>query len=225
MGNAMRRPAFIRPATTPHRHGAARVRSRRTRESSVLGADHPLVRVGAALESVVSQSLAVGAILTGSIIALREGATWAGALVVSAAVVLLAFMFAAAALRQRKRDCALDLIIAGRDELPLAAVQRERRRLLAPRTRTVLTKHIDAILEEASGPHVLSARVPVDAAVVRAVAPDLRAVIQQLRADHPAARGIALTKRLVTNGDSPLYGHDPRLLREEITRVRHLLSG
>ena len=125
-----------RPPGIAARAGGAPPRS----ASAVLGSDHPLARATEALDSVVRQSLAVAAVLVGSIIDLLAGrrglppwppappSSWSGLTAI------------AAACRQTQRDRALALILEGRESVPVAAVQRQRRRLLDPRTRTTLAR-------------------------------------------------------------------------------------
>lgn len=196
--------------------------------SAFLGPDHPLVRVTEALDRVVRQALSVAALLAGSIMALSDGVAWAGPLVVSAALVLSGLMVVVVALELGKRDRALELIIDGRESLPLAAVERQRRRLLAPRTRAALARSFEGMIREASHPPkvpVRGIRPLFDRGVVARVAPELRRVNALLRADHAPARGVALAKLLLTDGASPLYGHQIEPLRDELHRVRHLLDG
>ena len=85
-------------------------------------------------ESTVRQWVNVAAVLTGSVIARLEGGAWAAPLAVSAASVLLILTILLALFEQDKRDCALELILAGDEATAIAAVQRQRRRLLSART-------------------------------------------------------------------------------------------
>ena len=96
---------------------------------------HPLVRAIEAVQYTVRQWVHVAAVLTGSVIALIEGGAWAAPLAGSAATVLLVLTVILAACDQRKRDCAIELILEGRGSVPIAAVQRQRRRLVSARTR------------------------------------------------------------------------------------------
>src|SRR5437588_276703 len=45
-----------------------------------------------------------------------------------------------------------------------------------------------------------------------------------LRAERTSARGVALAERLVTDGGSPLYGHDAAALRNKLQIIGRLLS-
>jgi hypothetical protein len=103
------------------RHGAAA----RLPAGEILGPQHALVRAIDASQSAARQWLDVAAVLAGSIIALSEGRNWAAAAAISAGIVLLGLTGLVAALERRKRDRAVDLIVDGRESLPLAAVQRQ----------------------------------------------------------------------------------------------------
>lgn len=213
-----------RPPGIAARAGDARPRS----ASAVLGSDHPLARATEALDGVVRQWLAVAAVLVGSIIDLAVGRAWAATLAASATVVLLGLAAIAAACRQSQRDCALALILAGRGSVPVAVVQRQRRRLVDSRTRTTLARNLAVMIDQASTRRGLSAckiRPLFDRAVIRAVADDLRAVIRLLRSEQAPARGVALVEHLLTDGFSPLYGNQVESLREELHRIGHQLIG
>ena len=213
-----------RPPGIAARVGGARPRS----ASDVLGSDHPLARATEALDSVVRQWLAVAAILVGSIIGLIVGRAWAAALAASATVVLLGLTAIAAACKQSQRDRALALILEGRDSVPVAVVQRQRRRLLDPRTRTTLARNLAVMIDQSSPRRGLSAcRITplFERAVIRAVADDLRAVVRLLGSGDAPVRGVALVEHLLTDVFSPLYGNEVEPLREELRRVGHKLTG
>jgi hypothetical protein len=214
----MRRPPGI----------AARAGGARSRPSSaILGSDHPLARATETLDGVVRQWLAVAAVLVGSFTDLTMGRAWAAPLAASASVVLLALTAIAAACRQSQRDQALAVILEGRDSVPVAAVQRQRRRLLDPQTRTTLARNLAVIIDQASTRRGLSAcRIQplFDRGVITAVADDLRTVIRLLGSDHPQVRGVALVEHLLTNAFSPLYGSQVEPLRQELHHVRHRLT-
>ena len=219
MAGAMRRPPGIAA-----RAGGAAPRS----ASAVLGSDHPLACATEALDSVVRQSLAVAAVLVGSSIDLMAGRAWAATLAASATVVLVGLTAIAAACKQTQRDRALALILEGRENVPVAAVQHQRRRLLDSRTRTTLARNLAAVIDQASTRRGLQACriVPLfDRTVIRTVADDLRAVIRLLGSDHAPVRGIALVEHLLTDAFSPLYGTQVEPLREELHRIGHLLTA
>ena len=218
-GGAIRRPPGIAA-----RAGGASPRS----ASAVLGSDHPLARATEALDSVVRQSRAVAAVLVGSSIDLMAGRAWASTLAASATIVLLILTAVGAACKQTQRDRALALILEGHESVPVAAVRRQRRRLLDPRTRTTLARNLAALIEQSSARRGLPAcRIAplFERAVIRAVADDLRAIIRLLGCDHAPVRGVALVEHLLTDAFSPLYGTQVEPLRDELHRIGHLLTG
>jgi hypothetical protein len=234
-GRAMRPPDLIRPPSNSRRQKRVYRRRRLTATpasnraeqspSTVLGPTHPLTRATEALAGVTRQWRTCAALLAGAIIAQLEGHTWATGLAISTGAVLLTLTALAAALLLRVRDGARDLIAEGRETLPIIAVQRERRRLLARHRRKVLARTLDAMVRQATSPPTIpSARPLFDIRVVAGVSGDLRAVISLLQKKHARARGVALTERLIVDGGSPLYGQDQTRLREELHRVRGLLE-
>lgn len=185
--------------------------------------DHPLLHAIEVVQYTVRQWVHVAAVLTGSVIALIEGGAWAASLAGSAATVLLVLTVILAACEQRKRDCAIELILEGRQSVPIAAVQRQRRRLVSERTRDGLAGNLEEMVCHASRPRGRQLRV-TRPMVVAMVTDELREVIGLLRAEGVSARGVARTERLVTHAVSPLYGHEGGALREELCRVRDLLK-
>lgn len=201
---------------------------REERATALLGAGHPLVRALDALAVLTRQTLAVTSALAACALATAAGATWAPAAALGAAAVLVVLAVLAAALLGEARRRALDLIVEGRERLPLAAVERERRRLLRPQTRARLASGLTEALEEALIPRavpVASASLLADTRVLRENASELCAVAALVRAAPPSAGGVALVERLLRDGGSPLYGKDVRPLREELRRARYLLQS
>jgi hypothetical protein len=130
-----------------------------------------------------------------------------------------------ATLRAARRELCLELIVDGRQGLPLTCIERERRRLLDPRTWERLAKSIDEILNSAGRPLPVHPAVrPIfHVRVIRRVAPELCQVASLLRGDAPCVRGVAAVEWLLRSPPSPLYGVDIESLREELGRVRYLL--
>ena len=127
-------------------------------------------------------------------------------------------------LRQQVSDRATDLIAEGREALPIATVQHQRQRLLAQRRRKALAKALDTVLRQATAPPRIvtrGTRPLFDTRVIAAVGADLRAAIELLQTRNPPARGVALIDRLITDGQSAFYGHEPLPLREELRHIRH----
>jgi hypothetical protein len=68
-------------------------------------------------------------------------------------------------------------------------------------------------------------RPPPGVHCLRFTAEEARDVVALLRAEVVDIRGVALTSRLLTDGyASPLFGEDVERLREELRRIRYLLS-
>src|ERR1700745_1493377 len=155
-GCAMRRPDSIRSALG--RAPKPAQRDARTRSELVPSADlvlpagHPLARAMESFRCTGRQWADVAAILAGSLLARAQGARWAWSLAASAAAVLAALSIVLAARVQNRRDRAVEVILDGREELPLAPVQRERRRLVSRRTRTRLARSLQEVVGETAKP-------------------------------------------------------------------------
>jgi hypothetical protein len=168
------------------------------------------------------------AVLTGSVIARIEGREWAGPLAGSAAIVLLILTVLLAAHKQRERDYAIELILEGLETVPIAAVQRQCRRLLSDQTRNGLAGNLEDLIRQAARRPRLQMRVtplPFEPTVLTMAARELRDVIGLLRTQAVSGRGVARAERLVERTVSPLYGQDADALREELRRVRDLLEN
>lgn len=194
--------------------------------AALLGSDHPLVRAVDRFSVLVQQSLIVAALLSGSSIALVEGVSSALPFVVAAAAVLSVFVCGAAVAAWNKRERALELIIEGHGNLPLDIVKRERRRILDPNHRDALARSLDGMRAEAENPvHRRPLAPPLfSPRAIAAVASDLTEIARLLGDDDASLRGVAMTRRLLFDGTSPLYGEDVRLLQEELHRIRFLLE-
>jgi hypothetical protein len=94
----------------------------------------------------------VAALLAGSVIARAEGGRWASGLVCSAGGVLVVLSVLLAVRVQARRDCVTDVILEGSEELPVAVVQRERRRLLSDRNRVGLARSLEELAREVAAP-------------------------------------------------------------------------
>lgn len=165
--------------------------------------------------------------LAGASIAQLEDHPWATGLAISAGIAVLAITALIAALVARVRDCATELIAEGRETLPIAAVQRQRRRLLTRRRTKILAKTLDTMVRHATAPpkiRTTATRPLFDPMVIARVGPDLRALIERLQTERAHARGVALIERLIIDGGSPLYRDNEKRLREELHRVRFVLD-
>ena len=194
---------------------------------AVLGAQHPLVRVMADIRARVKQAMVLLAIIAASATATLAGVAEARATLAAALAVEAALACALAALSAAKRDHLLDLIIEGREHLPLAPVARERERLLDSRHRVRLSHSLEALCREAEHPVL---RRPSDRPlyrrrVIAAVAPDLVETARSLRCEDPGSAGIAMTERLLSRHDSPLYDENAERLRVQLRRCQFLLAN
>ena len=212
-----------RSLSTSRAHGVAGVAER-----TVLRSDHPLLRATEAVRYTGRQWVHVAAVLTGGVIARIEGREWAGPLAGSAAGVLLILTVLLAGHKRRERDCAIELILEGREGIPIAAVERQRRRLISDRTRHGLSGNLEDLIRQSASRSGLQMRVtplPFEPTVLRMAAGELREVSGLLRTEGVSARGVARAERLVERAVSPLYGQDADALREELRRVRDLLEN
>jgi hypothetical protein len=142
---------------------------------------------------------------------------------VAAVVVGAALAAAHVALAAAKRDRAIDVILAGRGETALPAVEHERRRLTDPRRRRDLADWLETVRRPepwAAG----RVRPLFTAHLIAAVAPDLAELASRLRAGVGDARGIARIERLLSEGGSALYGLEVEPLRSELHRILLLLA-
>ena len=212
----------------PLLHGLRAGRVPAVRRRVGLRSDHLLLRATEAVRYTGRQWVHVAAVLTGGVIARIEGREWAGPLAFSTASVLLILTVLLAAHKQRERDCAIELVLEGHETVPIAAVERQRRRLLSDQTRNGIAGNLADLIRQAASRSRVQMRVtplPFEPRVVRLVAGELRDVIGLLRADGVSARGVARAERLVEHAVSPLYGQDVGALREELRRVRDLLEN
>jgi len=170
--------------------------------------------------------VAVTAAQAAGAVFLNGGMRFGMSLVVAGLVVQVALCLRLAECRARRRELCLQVIVGGRERLPLACIERQRRRLLDPRTSRGLARSIEEMLRVAADP----TRIPVrtrplfSVTVIRAVAPQLRQVTTLLRGEGARVRGVAAVEWLLTSPTSPLYGFRAELLRQELGRARYLLS-
>jgi hypothetical protein len=218
------------PPTSPHTprlHRKGPVKARRTGAGPaaevLLGAGHPLVAVLYACGATVEGIVAVAAVQVGALALWWVNASYARALAIGAGVVQVALCLRWASLRVQRRELCLELVIAGREHLPLAVVARERQRLDDPRCQAQLATSLEHLAampvqrRERQRP-ICSRRV------LAAVEPQLRDIAARLRAGGVEPRGVALLDRLVTSGSSPLYGEVIGALRNELARGRYWLA-
>jgi hypothetical protein len=205
-----------------------RTLSRSPSPGDLLGSEHPYTRANDALAAFWRQLGAVGLLLLASIGALIVGLGEALPLLISSAIVALALAALAGEQWDRRRFAARQLVLDGRESLPLGPVQRERRRLLEARTRHYVARSFERVLQHVTrrpAPVPPSVRPLFDVGTVASVTEDLREIVKLLHSGVAHARGVALAERLLTEGVSPLYGYDAIALRDELRRVRYLLTA
>lgn len=201
-------------------------RSQRSLARELLGAGHPLVHVADDRRVMGEQTIVVAVLLAASLSAVLAGVSEARAVVAAAIAVQLAVAWRLVLRASAERDLVLDLVVEGRGDLPLRSVARGRRRLRDPGRRARLARALDALRDEAATPLVRRSSLPLySRRVVAAVAPELEETAQVLRRSDASVRGVALSERLLSGHDSPLYGDDADRLREELRRVRFLLDA
>ena len=192
--------------------------------AALLGPEHPLVQASDVLQSIARQCVVVAAVLVGAIAAHIAGYAWAWTLILGAGVVLSILALLAVGFQQCKRDHAIDLILKGYQNFPIAAVQDQRRRLLAARTRLRLSRSLIHTVNEVSQRPRWQAcgSVPLFHPQTIAEAIDeLLEVAHALAVEEVSAQGIARAERLITDGASSFHGHDSIVLRAELRRTRH----
>jgi hypothetical protein len=175
----------------------------------------------------VRQLRAVAVVAVLALAAAAAGVAAAPAGLVAASAVTALWALLAAASRAQVRDRALDLIAAGRGDIPLSHVARERDRLLTGARRHALARHVDALRGLADSPAARRAwpHVALDRSALAALAPDLERIAGLLVADGARPAGIAMTERMLADGRSALYGGELDQVRHELRRIRAKLAG
>jgi hypothetical protein len=220
-------PPTSPPTLRSHRRGrgAPRGPGECQTAAALLGLSHPLVGLLYACHTTADEIVVVAAVQAAAAVLLWAGASFALALEVAAAVVQLALGLRFGLVRMYRHELCRDLVIGGREQLPLAAVGCELRRLRDPRRRAWLAGAVERLADSADprrpeiglGPPLHNRRV------LAAVQPQLRDLAQSLQAGGGGLRGVAMLDRLITSGTSPLYGSRVGPLRDELGRIRYLL--
>lgn len=192
--------------------------------AALLGSDHPLVRASELLQSVLRQWVLVAAVFLGAAAAGIAGEAWAWPLILGAGIVFSVLTLLIAGFRQCKHDQAIDLILKGYQNVPIEAIQDQRRRLLSTRTRSSLARHFEEMIDQVQKRPTLlprEARPLFHPRTVAGAIEDLLAVARALESNVVSAAGVARAERMITDGASPLYGHDVIALHAELRRVHH----
>jgi hypothetical protein len=187
----------------------------------LLGSSHPLVRGNELRGDLRRQSLATTAPVLLGTIGAASGRAWGLPLLVAAGIVQVGLAVGLGLLAHLQRERARELIIAGHGGLPLPALAREVRRLQRPRHVAGLADALEDLVRAAERwPSIVPTARPVfDPCLVCAAAAELRALAARLRASTDAACAVARVERLLTSGESPLYGREPEALRHELWRI------
>jgi hypothetical protein len=197
--------------------------------ASVLGEDHELVNVLARRRALTVQILVTSIPLAMAAIGLARDVHSAPVVLGAAAIVELGLLVAVPYFRGRTRDLAEELIVAGDDAARrLRVVDDEYRRLASRKERERLARSLERLLQDAGRRYRILAghRPPLGVHCLRHTMAEAREVVALLRTQVVDVRGVALTSRLLTDGQaSPLFGENPERLREELHRIRYLLAA
>jgi len=199
---------------------------RAPRAPLVLGRDHPLSRLATLVRVLAWQMAAAwGAVAVGALgVAGRRA--WGIRLLCAALVAELVLLMLCALARQLQREHVLRLIVSGRARLPVDEISREAQRLVTPGHRAQLANRLERALDEAVRWHQLpvASRPPPGTRLLCAFAPEVRAIVEQLRSGQPALPGVALLELLLAGGyGSALYAGDSDLLRQQLWRIHYLI--
>jgi hypothetical protein len=190
------------------------------------GAD-PLARIQARIATRRRQTVVVLAVLAVAGATLATGHSEALAVVVACVAAEIALAASLLMLASDRHVRALELIAAGHGELPVAAVRRDRRRLLTASHRAALARSLDELADEAPARLACpaSGRPLYAAHVLTALSAELHATARLLCRDRAAVAGVAMTELLLTAHDSALYGTDSTRLRQELPRINFALQS
>ncbi len=195
--------------------------------ADALGRDHPFTRATRRFESACLQLLS-GLTILAAIVIFAQGparrvelAIGIGTCAVLAALVAVSW--------SNRRQRAVELIIAGNEDLPLRELEPVRQRLRDPRRRALLATSLERYLRYGERWAVTPVYMrPVgNARLLVPLESDVRDIARLLRADAvPHVRGVALVEWLLSDGvTSPLFRADGDALRRELGRIRFALNA
>ena len=193
---------------------------------AALGPDHPLARA-LELQAVLTRDLIAVAALSILLAAATAAALIAWPAAVIGGALTLVLGVCALLAHQTVRERAFDLIAEGREGVPVGVVRRERDRLLEACYRQMLARSLERLraAAERPAPWSPSATFPAHPRTLRAVDSELRELEALLSEPTRSARGVALAQKLIADAVSPLHGRDTQRLREELRRIKLVLSG
>jgi len=194
----------------------------------VLGERHPLPKALARHRTVTHQTIvAIATAPAAALVALAHIAV--GPVFFGVSVLVgLGFVAVWSSTRRTLVDRAHELIAGGAVSLRLPVVVRERQRLASRKERERLARSLEHALDEVWSISWLPARSRALQGLIclRDATPEARAVIRTLRCERVSVRGVAMTARLLLDGQgSPLYSGDRQRLREELGRIRFALES
>lgn len=201
---------------------------RASRAPLVLGGDHPLSQMTAAVHVVAWLVAATSGAVAAGAVGVAERRAWGIRLLCAALVTELILLMLFALTRQLQRGHVLRLIASGRAQLPIEEIARETQRLVTPGHRGQLAERLERALDEAVRWHQLPAasRPPPGIGRLCAFAPEVRAIAGQLRSGQPALPGVALLELFLAGGyGSPVYAGDQDVLREQLWQIRYLICA
>jgi hypothetical protein len=195
--------------------------------SAMLGAQHPLSRACELLEVLARQAVVMLPVVAVGAIAVAQRRVFGVRLLSAAAVVEPTLIALIVFVGRVRRDHVLRLIAAGGEMLPLEQVSRQARALVNEKHLASLAAWLERVLEQAVRYEELAvtSRPPPGLRVLGQFEREVRAIVSGLSSGHVAVRGVALLELMRTEGyESAVYTGDQVSLREELWRVRHLLS-
>ena len=193
----------------------------------ILGADHPLARVEAALAGARDQAVVCGFLLAGSpVVLVADRDAWL-ATVVGAALAALAVGVSVLALRATRRARIHDLIVAGTAP-DIDIVRDEIRRLSSEHHRLTLASAMERALADGERWHEFmpAARPPYGVRHLPTHAGAVREIACGLRESSASPRAIVMVARLAAGGyGSALYEGNQMWLGRELRRIRYELAA
>ena len=197
------------------------------RAAIVLGEHHPLPKALARHRTVTRQTLVAVAAAPAAVLATLAHVALGPVFLGATVLVGLGFAVAWTSTRRSLVDRVQELIAAGATSLGLNVLVSERRRLASRKERERLARSLEHALDEVWRSHRTPPRSRALPGVdcLRDATPEARAVIRKLRCERVSVRGVAMTARLLMDGQaSPLYSGDRQRLREGLGRIRFALE-
>ncbi|MGB0098289.1 MAG: hypothetical protein WBP81_37840 [Solirubrobacteraceae bacterium] len=161
------------------------------------------------------------------VLAVAESRAWGIRLLTAAVLVEVTLLGIIALTRQIQREHVLRLIASGGQRLRLEEVSRELDRLISPRYEAQLARRLERALEDAERWYQIpiASRPPRGIRLLAGFADETRGIADHVRAGHAAVPGLALLELMLSDGDeSMLYAGDREALREQLSRISHLMN-